>query len=50
MDLIELHGTLATLWIVWFFVLFTGIAVWALRPARRQSFDAARQIPLRDAE
>jgi len=50
MDIHHLHGLLTTAWIVWFFVLFTGILVWAFRPARRERFERARQIPLRDTE
>ncbi|MBX6740894.1 MAG: cbb3-type cytochrome c oxidase subunit 3 [Acetobacteraceae bacterium] len=48
MDLQSLHSTLATLWVVWFFLLFSGIVVWAMRPSRRQHFERAGQIPLRD--
>jgi cytochrome c oxidase cbb3-type subunit 4 len=50
MDIEQLHQTLAVVWVVWFFLLFTGIIVWALRPARRQGFERARLIPLRDAD
>jgi cbb3-type cytochrome oxidase subunit 3 len=50
MDIEQLHRTLATVWVVWFFLLFTGIIVWATRPALRQGFERARLIPLRDAE
>jgi len=50
MDIHEFHSLLTTAWVVWFFVLFTGIVVWAFRPARQERFERARQIPLRDTE
>ncbi|TPG57683.1 cbb3-type cytochrome c oxidase subunit 3 [Roseomonas nepalensis] len=50
MTIEQIHSLLLTAWIVWFFVLFTGIVVWAMRPARREKFERARLIPLREAE
>lgn len=50
MDIASLHSLLNTLWVVWFFVLFGGIALWTLRPARTAAFDRARQIPLRESD
>lgn len=50
MDIHQLHGLLTTVWVVWFFVLFTGIVLWAFRPARQERFERARAIPLRDTE
>ncbi|MFC0389101.1 cbb3-type cytochrome oxidase subunit 3 [Muricoccus vinaceus] len=50
MTIEQIHSLLLTTWIVWFFLLFTGIVVWALRPARRETFERARLIPLREAE
>jgi cytochrome c oxidase cbb3-type subunit 4 len=49
MSVHELHTLLATAWVVWFFLLFGGIIAWALRPSRRDAFERARQLPLRDA-
>jgi cytochrome c oxidase cbb3-type subunit 4 len=48
MDLVALHSNLAALWVVWFFLLFGGIVAWAMRPGRRQHFERAGRIPLRD--
>ncbi|MBP0447132.1 cbb3-type cytochrome c oxidase subunit 3 [Roseomonas sp. SSH11] len=50
MSIEQLHSLLLTTWIVWFFLLFGGIVTWALLPARREKFERARQIPLREAE
>lgn len=50
MTIEQMHSLLLTAWIVWFFVLFTGIVVWAMRPSRREKFERARLIPLREAE
>ncbi len=50
MGLLDLHAMLMTAWIVWFFVLFGGICSWALWPGRRERFERARMMPLRDTE
>lgn len=50
MTLEQFHSLLVTTWIVWFFVLFGGIVTWVLWPSRRENFERARQIPLREAE
>ena len=50
MDLNVLHSTAATVWVVWFFVLFAGVVVWAYWPNKRKDFIAAADIPLRDEE
>lgn len=50
MDIHQLHSLLTTAWVVWFFILFAGIVGWAFRPSRREQFERARQIPLRDTE
>ena len=50
MSIEQIHGLLQTAWVVWFFVLFTGIVIWAMRPSRREKFEQARLIPLREAE
>jgi cytochrome c oxidase cbb3-type subunit 4 len=47
-EMMELHGWLSALWVVWFFALFLGILAWALRPSKRQEFDRAADIPLHD--
>ncbi|MCX7374499.1 MAG: cbb3-type cytochrome c oxidase subunit 3 [Alphaproteobacteria bacterium] len=38
----------STMWVVWFFVLFTGILVWALRPSKRAALQKHAEIPFRD--
>lgn len=50
MDLNQIHSTASMLWVVWFFVLFAGVVVWAFWPNKRKRFSAAAQIPLRDEE
>lgn len=50
MDWIAFYAALKTLWVVWFFVLFAGIVVWALWPSRRARLEAHGSIPLRDTE
>jgi cytochrome c oxidase cbb3-type subunit 4 len=46
--LAALHGTFATLWVVWFFVLFTGILLYVMAPWRKRDYERAGDIPLRD--
>jgi cytochrome c oxidase cbb3-type subunit 4 len=46
--LAALHGTFATLWVVWFFVLFTGIILYVMAPWRKRGYERAGEIPLRD--
>jgi cytochrome c oxidase cbb3-type subunit 4 len=48
MDLISLYPAIKSLWTVWLVVLFAGILLWTLRPARRPAHDRAATIPLRD--
>jgi cytochrome c oxidase cbb3-type subunit 4 len=50
MDLHHLYSLLMTAWIVWFFVLFGGIVAWALWPGRKDKFESARFLPLRETE
>lgn len=50
MTIEQLHSLLLTAWVLWFFTLFSGIVVWAMRPSRREAFEQARLIPLREAE
>lgn len=44
------YPLLKTLWVVWFFLLFAFVLAWVLWPnrRRRQGFDEAARIPLRD--
>ncbi len=42
------QSVFSTLWVVWFFVLFTGIIVTVMRPRKRQDYERAGQIPFRD--
>jgi cbb3-type cytochrome oxidase subunit 3 len=46
--LASLHAAFATLWVVWFFLLFAGILYYVLSPRRRQRYERAGEIPLRD--
>jgi cbb3-type cytochrome oxidase subunit 3 len=48
MDLIRLQAILATIWVVWFFVLFVGMLIYVMRPSRRRQYQALADIPLRD--
>jgi cbb3-type cytochrome oxidase subunit 3 len=48
MDIVKLHGLLATLWQVWFFVLFLGIIIAVLRPGKRRYYQEQGLIPFRD--
>jgi len=48
MDVNELYGMAASVWVVWFFVLFAGIVFWAYRPRRRKDLESHARIPLRD--
>ena len=42
------QSLLSTLWVVWFFVLFTGIILYVMAPWRKGSYERAGDIPLRD--
>jgi cytochrome c oxidase cbb3-type subunit 4 len=50
--MIEMLGSLqsifSTLWVVWFFVLFTGIILYVMAPWRKRGYERAGEIPLRD--
>lgn len=46
--LASLQSTLSTLWVVWFFVLFTGIILYVMSPWRKRGYEQAGDIPLRD--
>jgi cbb3-type cytochrome oxidase subunit 3 len=48
MNISQYQWLFSTLWVAWFFILFTAILVWVLRPSRRQTLQAHAQIPLRD--
>jgi len=50
MDWIQISSAAASLWVAWFFVLFTGIVAWAFWPKRRRTLEEHAQIPLRDDE
>jgi cytochrome c oxidase cbb3-type subunit IV len=50
MDLIEFYPVLKSLWVVWFFLVFSGIVAWALWPSRRAKLQEYGSIPLRDTE
>jgi cytochrome c oxidase cbb3-type subunit 4 len=46
--LASLQPILSTLWVVWFFVLFTGIILYVMAPWRKRRYEQAGAIPLRD--
>ncbi len=48
MDLMKLQSLLATLWEVWFVLLFLGIMIAVFRPGKRQYYQEQGLIPLRD--
>jgi cytochrome c oxidase cbb3-type subunit 4 len=48
MDLVSLQPIFSTLWVVWFFILFTGIIISVMRPARKRHFEQLGDIPWRD--
>jgi len=48
MNLVALQPLFSTLWVVWFFVLFTGILIYVLAPKRKRGFERAGNIPFRD--
>ncbi len=48
MDLVQLNRILATLWEVWFVLLFIGIVVAIMRPSKRSFYAEQGMIPLRD--
>ncbi len=39
-----------SLWVVWFMVLFVGVAVWAYWPRRRSDMEDHGRIPFRDED
>ncbi|PZW43048.1 cytochrome c oxidase cbb3-type subunit 4 [Humitalea rosea] len=47
MDMIRMHEILSAIWVVWFFLIFTGILVWVLRPGSREAARRHAQIPFR---
>jgi len=47
-ELIKIGELFATLWTVWAVLIFTGIAIWALRPTNRERFERDAKIPLND--
>ncbi|WP_353211541.1 cbb3-type cytochrome c oxidase subunit 3 [Rhodovarius sp.] len=48
MNIAQYQWLFSTLWVSWFFILFTAILVWVLRPSRRHTLQQHAQIPLRD--
>jgi cytochrome c oxidase cbb3-type subunit 4 len=46
--LASLQSILSSLWVAWFFVLFTGIILYVMSPWRKQRYERAGDIPLRD--
>lgn len=48
MDWQQIWTVAASLWVVWFFLLFAGVIAWAFWPKRRNKLESHGQIPLRD--
>ena len=48
MDLHAYQSLFSTLWVVWFFILFSGIIYAVMRPKKRVEYQRAGDIPLRD--
>jgi cytochrome c oxidase cbb3-type subunit 4 len=48
--LASLQSLFSTLWVVWFFVLFTGVLVYVLAPWRKRELEAHSSIPFRDED
>jgi cytochrome c oxidase cbb3-type subunit 4 len=46
--LASFQSTFSTLWVVWFFLLFTGIILYVMAPWRKRGYERAGEIPLRD--
>jgi cytochrome c oxidase cbb3-type subunit 4 len=46
--LASIQPILSTLWVVWFFILFTGIVAYVMSPGRKRGYVQAGDIPLRD--
>jgi cytochrome c oxidase cbb3-type subunit 4 len=46
--LASIQPILSTLWVVWFFVLFTGIILYVMAPWRKRGYEQAGDIPFRD--
>ncbi len=50
MEISQYQWIFSTLWVTWFFILFTAILVWVLRPSRRRAMNDAAQIPFREQD
>lgn len=50
MNIAEYQWVFSTLWVSWFFILFTAILVWVLRPSRRPAMRDHAQIPFREQD
>ncbi len=48
MNLAAYQSLFSTLWVVWFFILFTGIIVAVMRPRKRTDYVRAGSIPFQD--
>jgi cytochrome c oxidase cbb3-type subunit 4 len=46
--LASLQSVLSTIWVVWFFILFTGVIIYVMAPWRKREYERAGDIPLRD--
>lgn len=50
MELARYQTLFSILWVVWFFLLFSGILLWTLWPSRRRRLQEHAQIPLRQGD
>lgn len=48
--MIAIYPLLKSLWVVWFMMLFVGIAAWAFWPTRQSRLQEHAHIPFRDAD
>ena len=46
--LAAIQPMLSMLWVLWFFLLFTGILLYVMAPRRKRGYERAGDIPLRD--
>jgi cytochrome c oxidase cbb3-type subunit 4 len=48
----ELYATLQpilpTIWVIWFFILFTGIVLYVMAPWRKRRYEQIGEIPMHD--
>jgi len=50
MDWLTSHETAGTIGLLFFFIVFAGIAVWAYRPGVKKELESHKYIPLKGDE